>query len=81
MLDAGCWILDTGYSILDTRYWILDTGYSILDTRCWMLDAGRLLRKGIGYKVEGKANSSYLTPIPLFACGYIILPLYLRIPD
>ena len=20
----GCWILDTGYSILDSRYWILD---------------------------------------------------------
>jgi hypothetical protein len=34
------WILDTGYSILDTRYWMLDTGYSILDTRYWMLDTG-----------------------------------------
>jgi len=23
MLDAGCWIIDTGFLIVDARYWIL----------------------------------------------------------
>jgi hypothetical protein len=27
MLDAGYWMLDTGYRILDAGYWMLDTGY------------------------------------------------------
>ena len=36
--DAGCWILDTGCSMLDARYWILDTGYSILNAGYWMIN-------------------------------------------
>jgi hypothetical protein len=48
MLDAGCWLLDTGCSIwmlvetiafgCDTRFWILDSGFWLLvtDAGYWM---------------------------------------------
>ncbi len=34
MLEAGGWVLGTGYLILDTDYWSLVTGHWILDDRC-----------------------------------------------
>jgi hypothetical protein len=40
ILDAGCWMLDTGYSMLDAGCSMLDTRYWMLDTGCWMLDTG-----------------------------------------
>ena len=39
MLDARCWMPDTGYWILDTGCWIPDAGYRMLDARCQMPDA------------------------------------------
>jgi hypothetical protein len=46
VLFAGtrCWMLDTGYWMLDTGCWMFDTGFSILDTGCWEAP-------GIGFKV------------------------------
>ena len=38
-LDARCWILDAGYSMLDIRCWMLDAGCWMLDTRYSMLDS------------------------------------------
>ena len=51
-LDTGCWMLDTGYSILDAGCWMLDTGYSILDTGCWMLDTGYSIFHGARLKAK-----------------------------
>jgi hypothetical protein len=31
-----CWMLDTGYLILDAGYWMLDTGFLMLDARSWI---------------------------------------------
>jgi len=59
MLDAGCWMLDAGYSMLDARCWMLDAGCSMLDTRCWMLDGlqgdccGQTEVSGIGFNDWG----------------------------
>jgi len=43
MLDARCWMLDTGCSMLDARCWLLVTGF-------WFL-ATKRFKVGIGYKV------------------------------
>ena len=40
MLDARCWILNTGCWTLDAGYWMLDTGSWMLDAGHWMLDVG-----------------------------------------
>ena len=63
-LDTGCWMLDTGYSILDARYWSLDAGCSILDTRysildagCWILDTGCSMLDA-GYSMLDESHSA-----------------------
>ena len=39
-LDAGLWIMGSGYWTLDSRQWTLDAGFWTLDSKCWTLDAG-----------------------------------------
>ena len=39
-LVQGCWMLDVGFKIQDSRSWIQDPGFKILDSRFWIQDAG-----------------------------------------
>ena len=39
-LVQGCWMLDVGFKIQDSRSWIQDPGFKILDSRSWIQDSG-----------------------------------------